>query len=260
MNYKIRLAVILFLTSICFPQIEENPDKDFSKFFEVGGDIFSSPSEFNSADWKILSGVTILTAGSFIIDNSIREFTINNRSDFLNAISNIDDYYHLETMGISILGLYTYGLAGDDNEIRNLGLQLAEATIYSSAINFVVKILMGRSRPYLEKGIASFNPFNFSFDKTSFPSLHSTLAFSFSTILADYIDNTFWKIGWFTVAGFVGLARIYKDQHWFSDVLLGSAIGYFVGEFVSNHSTNKKKEELNPNSISKFNIAFNFAF
>ena len=30
------------------------------------------------------------------------------------------------------------------------------------------------------------------------------------------------------------LARVYNNQHWFSDVFLGSAIGYFTGVYIVN--------------------------
>jgi hypothetical protein len=56
------------------------------------------------------------------------------------------------------------------------------------------------------------------------------------------------------------MARIYNDQHWLSDVILGAAIGYFVGEFISNHSTNKKEDKVIPDPISRFNITFSIPF
>ncbi len=59
--------------------------------------------------------------------------------------------------------------------------------------------------------------------------------------MANEIDNFFWKIGWYSLAGLVGYARIYHNQHWFSDVLMGAAIGYFSGEFVNNHSSNENE-------------------
>ena len=52
--------------------------------------------------------------------------------------------------------------------------------------------------------------------------------------MANYIDNTFWKIFWYGSASMVGLSRIYHNKHWTSDVFLGGTIGYFVGNFVVN--------------------------
>jgi len=73
--------------------------------------------------------------------------------------------------------------------------------------------------------------------------------------MANEVDNVFWKIGWYSLAGLVGYARIYNNQHWFSDVLMGAAIGYFSGEFVNNHNTNENEQtQLNifpmPNGIA----------
>jgi len=260
MNYEIKLVVFLFLTSICFPQIEENPDKDFSKFFEVGRDIFTSPKNFNSNDWIKLGATTVITTSSFYFDNSIRNFTRENKTDFLNALLSIDDYYNLYSIALADAAILGYGAVSEDDDVKNLGLKLTEATVYSTLINYFIKFLSSRSRPFLDRGNTDFNPIQLGYDQTSFPSLHSTNTFAFSKVMADEIDNIYWKITWFTASSLVALARIYNDQHWFSDVILGAVIGYFVGEFISNHSTNKDEEPANPNSISKFNITFKFAF
>jgi membrane-associated phospholipid phosphatase len=72
--------------------------------------------------------------------------------------------------------------------------------------------------------------------------------------MADVYNNFFWKFGWYSAAVLVGFARIYHNAHWFSDTVLGAAIGYFVGRFVMNHPTNQKIEKVPQNQ----NISFSF--
>ena len=264
MKYKITIVIFLFLSCDCFSQSasssQENPDNDFSKFFEVGGDIFTSPKNFNSNDWINFAGTALITTSGFYFDYSIRNFAQENKTDFLNALLSIDDYYNLYSIAVADAAILGYGAVSEDDNVRNLGLKLTEATVYSTLINCLIKFLTSRSRPFLDRGNTDFNPIQLGYDQTSFPSLHSTSTFAFSKVMADEIDNIYWKITWFTTSTLVALARIYNDQHWLSDVILGAAIGYFIGEFVSNHSTNKKEEKVNPDSISKFNITFSFAF
>ena len=95
-------------------------------------------------------------------------------------------------------------------------------------------------------------PFSVADDRVSFPSGHSTLAFAFSTVMAHQVNNIFWKVGWFSAAGLVSYARMYHDQHWFSDVLIGGAIGYFTGRFVVNHPLNNKEEQLSESKNKPF--------
>jgi membrane-associated phospholipid phosphatase len=151
-------------------------------------------------------------------------------------------------MIISIAAIYGYGVIADKKMVKNLGLRLSEATFYSGLINLSTRFLIGRGRPNITEGQYDFRPLDFSWDYSAFPSAHTTLAFTYSTVMSKEYNNFFWKFGWFSLAALVGYARIYNDQHWFSDVLMGAALGYFIGEFVNNHQSNKT-EELNPIAI-----------
>jgi PAP2 superfamily len=51
------------------------------------------------------------------------------------------------------------------------------------------------------------------------------LAFSSATILSYNIDEWWSYAGFYSMAGLVAGARIYKDQHWLSDVVMGACIG-----------------------------------
>ncbi len=89
----------------------------------------------------------------------------------------------------------------------------------------------------------------------SFFSGHSMIAFSFSTILSRQIDNTWASIGLYTLAALGPFARLYKDKHWFSDNVLGSVLGVFVGNSIWNwHHNNSETADVKiiplPNSLS----------
>ena len=253
-------ALLYALFMVVLPHRELNAQSDAKKFLEVGGDIFTSPKDFNSNDWINLAGTTVITTAGFYFDEEMRKFSQENKTDFLNTLFSIDDYYNLSTIAVADVAIWGYGAAANDDKTKDLGLKLTEATVYSTIINQFIKILTSRSRPFLNMGNLDFSPIQLGYDQTAFPSGHSTSTFAFSKVMADEIDNIYWKIGWFTASALVALARIYNDQHWFSDVILGAAIGYFVGEFVSNHSTNKKKDSVNTGSMSKFKINFSIAF
>jgi len=263
MKVKIHLLIIfsIYLSNLSFAQQAENAKGDLKNFFKVGGDVFTAPKNFEIKDWVIFSSTLGLTASSFLIDNEIKSFALNNQGSFNDALFEIDKYYHVESIAISIAGIYSYGLIAKDNDVRNLALQLTEATMYASLINLAAKFIVGRARPYMNTTNTDFEPFNFTWEHSSIPSGHTTLSFAYSTVMADVYNNFFWKFGWFTAAALVGYARIYHNAHWFSDVILGGAIGYFVGKFVRNHSTNKKNNELNnPTTEHDFKISFGFGF
>jgi hypothetical protein len=229
-----------------FAQIEEGADLDLQKFVEVGGDVFTAPADFESEDWIKLSVSIGVTGLAMLVDKDVKEFSQSHKTEFLNTVFKIDDYYHSELMAASIVGLYVYGLIDKNSEVRNLGLRLAEATVYGSLINMSIKFTGGRSRPFTTESPFDFDPFKTNFEQTSFPSGHSTLAFAYSAVMAKEYQNFFWKFGWYSLAVLTAYARVYNNKHWFSDIIFGAAIGYFVAEFVNNHPTNQKLKLAEP--------------
>lgn len=237
------LVATLFLSSsISTAQVFEKIGNDFGDFLKVGGDVFTAPLHFDSDDWKNIAVTTTVFGSGFFFDNTARKFSQRDHTNFKDNLFDIDQYYKTQTAIIVTAGIYGFGLFTNNDKIRNIGLQLGEAVIYSGLITVTVKSLIGRSRPFAQRGHADFHPLNVSDDKVSFPSGHATVAFAFSTVMAHQVDNIFWKAGWFGAAGLVSYARLYHDKHWVSDAIMGSAIGYFVGRFVVNHQTNNSND------------------
>ncbi len=243
-KFHFLFLILLFLSANVYTQ-----ENDLKDFFTTGKNLFNSPGKFNSKDWLTFSAVTVATASSFLIDEEVKSFVLDNRNNFSDGLFKIDDYYHLEAVTIITTGTYLYGLASRNEKTRQLGLHLAEASVYAGIINAAIKFITGRSRPFTEEGKSSFGFFNFDFAHTSLPSGHTTLAFAFSTVMANEHKNIFWKAGWFTASALVGAARIYNNKHWLSDVILGATIGYFVGDFVNKDSKNSSKQENSSNNI-----------
>lgn len=245
MRFYLTILLVVLISLISFPQIEEGAEKDFGKFLEVGGDVFTSPKDFESDDWIKLSASIGISGLAMLVDEDVKEFSQSHKTEFFNTIFKIDDYYHSELMAVSIVAIYTYGLIDKNNRVRNLSLRLAEATVYGSLINMSIKFIGGRSRPFFTESAYDFNPFKMNFEQTSFPSGHSTLAFAYSSVMAKEYNNFFWKFGWYSLAAMTAYARVYNNKHWFSDIIFGSAIGLFVGEFVNNHKTNQSSAANN---------------
>jgi membrane-associated phospholipid phosphatase len=63
------------------------------------------------------------------------------------------------------------------------------------------------------------------FGENSFPSGHTTAAFSFFVCLSFALHNDWLKFSCFLLALIVGLSRVYLSQHFFSDVVAGALIG-----------------------------------
>lgn len=68
-------------------------------------------------------------------------------------------------------------------------------------------------------------------EKYSFPSGHTVTAFSAALVFTYLCKNKGWGIPALFVAIMVGYSRMYLTEHFFEDVLAGSAIGVFVTIF-----------------------------
>lgn len=245
----ILLCIFIFPSEYTLAQNESKDNnigekivEDFNHFIFAGGCLASAPVHFSWNDYLTFGTVIGGTAALFSADKKIRSFSQANRPELNNKIFRVDKYFG---SGYTLLipgSLYTYGLLAGDNNIRKLGLRVSEAFIYSGLITVVLKAAIGRRRPYAGESQLFFKPLQISNDDLlSLPSGHATVAFAVSTVMADYLDNVYWKIIWFGFSGWVAASRVYNNTHWASDVFLGSAIGYFTGTFITN--LDREKEE-----------------
>jgi hypothetical protein len=264
----LRFTFILFFIFSIFieaqPQSLKEVQDDFSQSFSVGKNLLKSvvkPQGDTQTGFLIGAGATAI---AFTLDKKIRNFALNNQSEFAENIFSIDNYYgHTKYMLISPVVLYAGGLLSQNKTLKEMGLHTAQAVIYTGAFTMLTKIMSGRSRPFREKGPFDFNPFSFHFDNRSFFSGHTSIVFAFSTVMASKIDNIIWKMSWFTAATLVAGARIYSDKHWASDVIAGAFVGYGIGSFiVLEHHTFDKNVTVsgaaNLNGIPIINLTYAF--
>ena len=232
--------------------------------FDVGFATVKQPLEFSQNDWLTFGSIVGGTATLFTIDKSIRKIALGNQTNLNNKIFNFDSFYGNGYAAIFTAGLYGIGLFSGSSKIRDLGLHASEAFIISGLVTGILKVMIGRRRPYAGNEHIFFKPFQFTNnDFHALPSGHTTVAFAVSTVMAQYLGNVYWKSFWYGTAGMVALSRIYHNQHWVSDVFLGAAVGYFVGNFVvgfnkKNNSKNSDVKVLPNLSVNRIGVQLSF--
>jgi membrane-associated phospholipid phosphatase len=94
---------------------------------------------------------------------------------------------------------------------------------------------------------------------SSFPSGHTTAAFSAATVFAfEYKDETLIPVVAYTAATLVGLSRITQNAHWSTDVLAGAALGYITGkQVVNNYHRYARLKSGKQKTALYFNIQYN---
>ncbi len=134
--------------------------------------------------------------------------------------------------------LWLGGRAIGRARVALIGLRGAEAIAVASAISGIVKGFAGRARPFVTPD----EPWHWNFlhgwtdaRYFSMPSGHTTATIAFATAIG--VASARWApqaraamiACAFAAALLVAFARIYTNQHWFSDVMAGALLGTTAG-------------------------------
>ena len=113
-----------------------------------------------------------------------------------------------------------------------------------------LKLVFGRARPENELGSHAFKPFSMTSGYDSLPSGHTIITWALATPFAEEYDAP-WLYG---VAAVTNLARVGSRQHWVSDTVAGSVLGYAIGRVFWEASRAPKKGEprvlIHPSGIN----------
>ena len=189
--------------------------------------IWTSPLHVQKDDAKWLAPLGLSTATLIATDRRTADALDDNstRLRVSHAISDLGSGYGAS----SIAGaFYLIGRATHSQRARETGLLGGEALINSGIVAAVLKRVTQRPRPRAGRERGDF------FDGgLSFPSGHSIAAWSLATVVAnEYRDRRLVQVSAYGLAAAVSVSRYTGRNHFLSDVLVGSAIGYGIGRYV----------------------------
>lgn len=124
-------------------------------------------------------------------------------------------------------GMYVWGRLTHDEHKRETGVLAAEAVINSLAVDETLKYTFQRERPYQDSGEGLF-----FHNGTSFPSEHAAAAWSAASVIAHEYPGPLTDLLVYGVATGVTASRVMGKEHYPSDVVIGSAIGWLIGREV----------------------------
>ncbi|MDQ6828581.1 MAG: phosphatase PAP2 family protein [Gemmatimonadota bacterium] len=242
----VRVALMMCLPSALLAQVVTDTTKS--------GKVTHS-SLFTPADPFILAAFAAGTIAMFPLDHRIAQELQEPGTQADRATKRAADLFNkIGDPGTILIGVGMYGVGrlAHIDRMADLGLHGTEAIVLSSGVTALLKDLTGRQRPY-RAGVD--DPDDFSFGRgyrggfSSFPSGHATAAFAAATVVtletAHWWPRSKWVIGpvMYTGATVIGLARLYSNAHWASDVLMGAGVGTFTGlkvyRFNHTHAGNR---------------------
>lgn len=120
------------------------------------------------------------------------------------------------------LMLFLGSLTSQNRRFQDAAFTSLESVVLANLVTNTLKTVVGRARPFQHQSATRFQPF--SGDK-SFPSGHATTVFAFTTPWLLYYRNVP-TISLFVLGIGTAFIRMADRAHWFTDVLVGSAIGF----------------------------------
>lgn len=133
-------------------------------------------------------------------------------------ISNTNDYVNVAIPA----GLLVAGIIDRNPDMRQNALYVASSTATTFLLNTLIKKLVKRPRPFISNIhlTAVYQP-----SSTSFPSGHTSSAFSSATALVRAYPKWYVIAPAFLWSGAVGYSRMYLGVHYPSDVTAGALLG-----------------------------------
>ena len=245
-KHALRLSVLLLCLTGTVHAAENQPPSYPEVVLDDVKHVLSSPARWQEQDWQKLGLAAAGVVGvAVILDRPIRDEMRRhapNDSRFMLNVERFGAQYSLGVLG----GFYLAGaIANSDTAIAVAEDGVAASIIASGIITPTIKFMTGRARPRENAGIATFHPFDLSYSSnSSFPSGHTTQAFAVASVIASHYDETWVFYSSYTVASLVGVARIYHDAHFASDVVAGALIGTLVGKSVAYHNQSMRSAKV----------------
>jgi membrane-associated phospholipid phosphatase len=192
--------------------------------------IWTSPARVREHDFAYLLPLALVTTVAITADHQVMSSSKLNDASLNN---------HADTASQGLLGgfvaapviLYGLGDIHHDAHATETGILAGEAMVDSLVVDEVLKAATMRERPTLDGAKGKFFQRSVGLD-SSFPSTHSIVAWSSAAVIASEYPGPITEITAYGLAAGLSLTRVLGRQHFPSDVLVGSAVGWMVGRYV----------------------------
>jgi membrane-associated phospholipid phosphatase len=192
----------------------------------VGDDLFGTARAAGEIDWLRSTALAVGgTLGSTTLDNRAFRYADEHRDkSWMKNFVDFGDALPYAAIGLSAI------LAFDESRPRlsDAGVAALEAGGLALIASTGLKYAVGRARPTTGAGKSEFEPFTSDDAFHSFPSRHTSVMWAAMTPYAKEFDMP-WLYG---VAALTNLARTGSREHWFSDTVAGSFLGYALGHLA----------------------------
>ena len=187
--------------------------------------IWTSPSRLRlaDADWLLPLGAV---TGAFLATDTTASRSLTDSPSFIQHSRNFSNYGVVSLIGAGG-GMYLWGKITHNDHARETGFLAGEAAMNSFAVAETLKYATGRERPLQDNYRGRFWR-----GGDSFPSEHAAAAWSIASVIAHEYPGPLTKFLAYGTAAAVTAARATGKEHFPTDVLIGSTVGWLIGQQI----------------------------
>ena len=272
MRYLIVLFVVVFsfsLSTLSAQQLQNDKPSDTATTWQLlqydaktafKGVVhsFTRPAHWKKKDFTTLGTLLLGTVALTAIDNEANTFFARQESNVPEIIKDFGWYVgNPQNYFAATAGIYGFGLFTKNEKVRKTGVLIIASSFTSGLLQSIGKNAIGRARPTADLGPFAFDPFSKASKYHSFPSGHTVLSITMSHAIAKQFDNTWTKIGIYSLGSIAPISRLLAGAHWLTDVAFSTALSIIVVDGIDKFLFNSNAYDY-PKKEKK--ISWNFRF
>lgn len=131
-------------------------------------------------------------------------------------------------------GLILVGLIAKKPGVLHAGYRVGASVLVAGVVTQVFKYSLGRVRPYDTSDEWDFQPFS---GGNAMWSGHTASAFALATALSQEIHRAWATASLYALATGTAWSRVYGNDHWVSDVVIGATVGIASAKLATGRWT-----------------------
>jgi hypothetical protein len=194
------------------------------------GAIWSSPARVRDSNLRYLVPLGLAVTLTITTDHQVMSEKVSQDKSFNDKNTKASNVL-LAPFAAAPVVMFAAGHMAHNAHARETSILTGEAMVDSLAVEQGMKLIFLRERPGVDGSRGKFFQTSVGVDG-SFPSNHSMLAWSSAAVLADEYPSRLKTLMFYGAATGVSITRVLGQQHFPSDVLVGSAFGWMIGHYV----------------------------
>jgi membrane-associated phospholipid phosphatase len=193
--------------------------------FQDQKNFWSAPFHMTASEWEW--SIPVVAAGVALIatDADIEKHVPTNPTTVSRAVTASNA--GLAAMTAAGGGLFVLGHLAHNDEQRETGILSGEAALDAFLDTEALAYAFGRDRPFTGNGRGQFFQ-----GGDSFPSQHAAISWAIASVIAHEYPGPMTELLAYGLAGGVSAARFAGQKHFASDIVVGSALGWYLGRQV----------------------------